>query len=179
MAEWQSGRVLVLQVQSRGFDPMSALTNYFFYLRRRPNVLQRACFGSSPCGFCGTIGWHCGHCSAAYVMFKSISPSISGSRYPKKILTRCPVRWSRWTSTQLRLGYAGRSLLGFGPRVARVLNYASCTLVRDTEGYLAAPSLRDYLIFGLETTSILSYQNCPVSYFAIWAPICLIMIRER
>ena len=84
MAEWQSGRVLVLQVQSRGFDPMSALTNYFFYLRRRPNVLQRGCFGSSPCGFCGTIGWHCGHCSAAYVMFKSISPSISGSRYPKK-----------------------------------------------------------------------------------------------
>ena len=64
---------------------------------------------------------------------------------PKKILTRCPVRWSRWTSTQFRLGYAGRSLLGFGPRVARVLNYASCTLVRDTEGYIAAPSLRDYL----------------------------------
>ena len=117
--------------------------------------------------------------SAAYVMFNPISHSISDSRYPKKILTRCPVRWSRWTSTQLRLGYAVRSLLGFGSRVARVLNYASCTLVRDTEGYLAAPSLRDYLIFGLETTSILSYQNCPVSYFAIWAPICLIMIRER
>ena len=146
------------------------------------NVLQGRCFGDRIRGFCGAVGWHCRHKGLVAQRMWCSNPSLIQFQVlgtPRKILTRCPVRWSRWTSTQLRLGYAVRSLLGFGPRVARVLNYASCTLVRDTEGYLAAPSLRDYLIFRLETTSVLSYQNCPVSYFAIWAPICLIMIRER
>ena len=153
MCKWPTGKTLGSSVQSRGFESIATHNSTFLRWAPRPHLLQLSSFCCPPCGFCGTIGWHCRHCGlsgAAYEMFKSISPSIQFQVLgtPKKIPTRCPVRWSRWTSTQFRLGYAGRSLLGFGPRVARVLNYASCTLDRDAEGYLAGPSHRDYLLFG-------------------------------
>ena len=78
---------------------------------------------------------------------QSHSPSISGSRYTKE-----DTHQAFRTKVEMNLhpasaGIRGSKPPGFGSRVARVLNYASCTLVRNAEGYLATPSLRDYLKF--------------------------------
>ena len=150
MRSWPSGKTLTLYVPSREFGAELVLNNYSLCFARCPNVLQVRYFRDRIRGFRGASSWHCRHKGLVEQRMWCSNPSLIQFQVlgtPRKILTRCPVRWSRWTSTQFRLGYAVRSLLGFGPRVARVLNYASCTLVRDTEGYLAAPSLRDYLIF--------------------------------
>ena len=71
------------------------------------------------CGGCSASGSVVGIAGSLAQRMTRSNPSLvhfqvlgTSKKISKKILTRRSVRWSRWTSTQLRLGYAARSPLG-------------------------------------------------------------------